>query len=170
VWVLKKSLLSGFWPHAESVRELAVEQRFLTADEMSDARAMVGWQLWTAPAIFGLVSLGLGIGAIGGNPVIIFAFFLVFSAAVIVCLPRVHRFKKVNYDIEMRVAEVIEGAPEKVWPQKGMGWSLSYAGRDIQVPYDICDGNLREVNIVRVAFLPTALVAVRVEFTRGLGM
>ena len=145
-------------------------QRLLTADEMSDARAMVGWQFWAAPAIFGLASLGLGIGAIGGNPVIIFVFFLVFSAAVIVCLNRVDQFKKVNHDIEMRVAQVIEGAPEKVWPQKGVGWALSYSGRDIQVPYDVYDGNLREVNIVRVAFLPTALVAVNVEVTRGLGI
>ena len=152
------------------MRELAVEQRFLTEEEMSDARALVGWHFWAAPAIFGIASLGLGIGAIGGNPVIIYVFFLVFSAALIVCLPRVQHFKKVIYDIEMRVAEVIEGAPEKVWPQKGVGWSLSYVGRDIQVPFDVYDGDLRQVNIVRVAFLPTALVAVHVESTCGLGI
>jgi hypothetical protein len=137
---------------------------------MNDARAMVGWQFWAAPAIFGLVSLGLGIGAIDGNLGIIFVFFLVLSAALILFRSRFRHFKKVNRDIEMRVAEIVEGAPEKVWPQKGVGWSLSYTGRDILVPFDLYDGNLREVNIVRVAFLPTALVAVHVEFTRGLGI
>jgi hypothetical protein len=36
---------------------------------------MIGWQFWAPPVIFGLASLGLGIGAIGGNPVMIFVFF-----------------------------------------------------------------------------------------------
>jgi hypothetical protein len=74
------------------VPELAVQQRFLTEDEISDARAMIGWQFWAAPVVFGFASLGLGIGAFGGNPVIIFVFLLVFSAAVILFLSRVRDF------------------------------------------------------------------------------
>ena len=76
-----------------------------------------------------------------------------------------------NYTNSGRVFLIgkLESLRTSVWPQKGMGWSLSYVGRDIQVPYDVYDGNLREVNIVR-AFLPTALVAVHVDFTNGLGI
>jgi hypothetical protein len=159
-----------FWPYGESVRELAVQQRFLTEDEISDARAMIGWQFWAAPLIFGFASLGLGIGAIGGNPVIIFVFLLVFSAAVLLCLSRVSDFKKVSHDIEMRVAEVIEGAPEKVWVQRGVCYVV-LAGRTIRVPPDAhVFGSLREANIVKIAFLPTALVALHVESDRGLGI
>jgi hypothetical protein len=33
----------------ESVQELAVQQRFLPEDEISDAKAMIGWQFWVAP-------------------------------------------------------------------------------------------------------------------------
>ena len=46
------------------MRELAVQQRFLTEDEISDARAMVGWQFWAVPLVFGFASLGMGIGAL----------------------------------------------------------------------------------------------------------
>lgn len=138
---------------------------------MRDARAMVGWRFWVPPVIFGCASLSLGLGAIGGNPVIIFVFLLVFSAEVILFLSRVRDFKKVSHDIEMRVVEVIEGAPEKVWVQRDGSCYLSLAGRTIRVPPDAhVYGSLREANIVKVAFLPTALVAVDVESDRGLGI
>jgi hypothetical protein len=116
---------------------------------------MVGWQFWAAPAIFGFAGLGLGIGAIGGNPVIIFAFLLVFSAAFLLCLSRVRDFKKVSHDIEMRVVEVIEGAPEKVWAQRDGFCYLLLAGRTIRVPPDLhVYESLREANTVKIAFRP----------------
>jgi hypothetical protein len=153
-----------------------VQQRFLTDDEISDARAMVGWQFWAAPIMFGFASLGLGIGAVGGNPAIIFVFFLVSSLAVILCFFRFCDFKKVSHDIEMRVVEIIEDAPQEVWiPRNAMELTkvgfcyLLLAGRTIRVPNDAY-GELREANIVKVAFLPTALVAVHVESVRGLGL
>ena len=132
---------------------------------------MVGWQFWAVPLVFGFASLGMGIGAIGGNSAIIFAFLLLFGAAVIVCLSRVRDFKKVSHDIEMRVAEVIEGAPEKVWTQRDGYCYLLLAGRTIRVPPEAhVYGSLRDANIVRITFLPTALLAVRVESDRGLGI
>jgi hypothetical protein len=44
---------------------------------------MVGWQFWTPPIMFGLVTLGLGIGALGRNPAIIVGFLIVCSVTVI---------------------------------------------------------------------------------------
>lgn len=153
------------------MRELVVQQRFLTEDEISDARAMIGWRFWAAPLIFGFASVGLGIGAIGGNPVIIFVFLLVFTGEVIQCFFCFREFQKVSHDIQMRVVELIEGAPEKVWVQRNGSSCLVLAGRTIRVPPDAhVFENLREANIVKVAFLPTALVAVHVESKRGLGI
>ena len=60
-----------------------MQQRFLTDDEIENAKAMVGWQFWTPPIMFGLVTLGLGIGALGRNPAIIVGFLIVCSVAVI---------------------------------------------------------------------------------------
>jgi hypothetical protein len=144
-------------------------QRFLTDDEIRDAKAMVGWQFWAAPLMFVAASLGLGIGALGGNPAIIFAFLLFVSVTVVLCLFRVRNYNRVMLDIERRVVEVIEGAPEHVWVTRGGFCYLGIAGRTIRVPNDVY-GELRESNMVKVAFLPTALVAVQVETARGLGL
>lgn len=154
----------------------AVQQRFLTDNEINEARMMVRWQFWATPMMFGAASLGFGIGAVGGDPTIIFLFLLFFSLAVVLCLFRFHDYKRVSHDIEMRIVEVIEGAPEKVWIPRHvieltrLGFCyLRVAGRTIRVPNDAY-GELREANIVTVAFLPTAMVAVRVEPVRGIGL
>jgi hypothetical protein len=83
--------------------------------------------------------------------------------------------QKVSHDIEMRVVELMEGAPESVWiPDSAIELTktgfcyLRLAGRTIRVPSDSY-GELREANIVKVAFLPAAMVAVRVEPVRGIG-
>ena len=152
-----------------------MQKRFLTDDEINDARAMVGWQFWAAPIMFAMASLGLGIGALGGDPVVIFLFLLLGSLAVILWIIRLRDYSKVTHDIEMRLVEVIEDAPEKVWVPRStieltkVGFCyLQLAGRTIRVPNDSY-GELREANMVKVAFLPTALVAVRVEPLRGIG-
>ena len=154
----------------------AVQQRFLTDDEIEDARAMVGWQFWAAPIMFGIATLGLGIGALGRNPAIIFVFLLTCALTAILCLVRLRDSKKIGHDIEVRLVQVIEGAPEKVWiPRSALELTksgfcyLRLDGRTVRVPNDAY-GELREANIVKVAFLPTALVAVKVETVRGIGL
>src|SRR5215475_4422253 len=154
--------------------ELAVQQRFLTADEIEDARAMVGCQFWAAPIMFGVVSLGSGIGALGGDSLVVFLFLLFLIPALVLWIVRLHDYRKVVHDIEMRIVEVIEGAPEKVWAPRGMinitrvGFCYPrLAGRTIRVPNDSY-GELRDANMVSVAFLPIALAAVRVEPFRGI--
>ncbi len=152
-----------------------MQQRFLTDDEINDARAMVGWQFWAAPIMFGVASFGLGIGALGGDPVVVFLFLLLGSLAVILWIVRLRDYSKVTHDIEIRLVEVIEDAPEKIWVPRStieltkVGFCyLQLAGRTIRVPNGSY-GELREANMVKVAFLPTALVAVRVEPLRGIG-
>ena len=144
-----------------------MQQRFLTDDEIKDAKAMVGWQFWAAPLMFVAGSVGLGVGALFGNPVIIIVFILVVSVTVLLCLLWVRDYNKVTQDIERRVVEVIEGAPEHVWMSRGGFCYLGIAGRTIRVPNDVY-GELGESNMVKVAFLPTALVAVQVEAVRGI--
>jgi hypothetical protein len=148
----------------------AVQERFLTDDEIKDAKAMVDWQFWATPVVFVILSvgLGIGIGALGRNPAIIFVISLFVSLTVVLCLVWVSRYKKVTQDIERRVVEVIEGAPEQVWLSRGFCY-LGIAGLTIRVPNDSY-GDLRQSNKAKVAFLPTALVAVKVECFRGIGL
>ena len=147
--------------------ELAVQQRFLTGDEIEDARATVGWQFWFAPSLFGLACLGLAIAATGGDPLFAFLFLFFVIPALVLWIVRLRDYKKVVHDIEMRIVEVIEGAPEEVWATKAGLCYVRLAGRTIRVPNDSY-GELREANMARVAFLPTALAAVRVEPFRGI--
>lgn len=129
---------------------------------------MVGWQFWAAPGMFVAVSVGFGFGALGGNPAIIFVFLLFGGVSVVLCLSAVRQYNKMAHDIERRVVEVIEGAPEHVWASRGFCY-LAIAGRTIRVPNDVY-GELRESNMVKIAFLPTSLVAVQVEAVRGMGL
>jgi|SRR5215469_14468748 len=96
----------------------AVQQRLATDDEINDAKAMVGWMFWVGPIIFGVTSLGLGVWALEGNPELVFVFLLMSSFAVVVWTARIRDYNKVAGDIEKRVVEVVEGAPERVWVTK----------------------------------------------------
>jgi hypothetical protein len=153
-----------------------VQQRFLTDNEITDAKAMVGWQFWAAPMMFGVTVFGLGIAALGGNSAIILLSLLISCLTVILVVSRLRDYNKVSHDIEMRVVELVEGAPERVWiPRSAIELTragfcyLRLAGRTIRVSNDLY-GELREANMVKVAFLPTALVAVQVEPVRGIGL
>jgi len=117
--------------------------------------------------MFGTGCLGLGIGALGGDPLITFLFFFFFIPAFVLCIVRFRDYQKVVHDIELRIVDVIEGAPEHVWMSRGGFCYLGIAGRTIRVPNDVY-GELGESNMVKVAFLPTALVAVQVEAVRGI--
>lgn len=145
-----------------------MEQRFLTDDEINEAKAMVDWQFWATPVIFAILTFGLGIAAVLNLATMILVFSLFFCLTVGLCLVSVNRYQKVTQDIENRVVQVIEGAPEQVWLSRGFCY-LGIAGLTIRVPNDSY-GDLRESNKVKVAFLPTALVAVKVECFRGMGL
>ena len=147
-----------------------MEQRFLTDDEIRNAKAMVGWQSWFDLFPFLALSLVLGVWALGGNPVIILVFLPVGSLAVVLSLSRVRHRNKVMHDIERRAVEVLEGAPEHVrTPRGAIRGYLDIGGRTIEIPRDICP-ELSESYMVKIAFLPTALVAVHVEAFRGTGV
>jgi len=146
----------------------AVEQRFLTDDEIVEAKTMIGWQFWATPGVFVILTVGLGIGALLNPAAIVLVFSVFFILTVGLCLVWANRYQKVMQDIESRVAEVFEGVPEQVWLSRGFCY-LGVAGLTIRVPNDYY-GDLRQSNKVKVAFLPTALVAVKVECFRGMGL
>ena len=73
-------------------------------------------------------------------------------------------------DIEKGEVEVIEGGPDKVRMGRRTGLCyLTMQGKTIRVPNDRY-GELKDANWVRVAILPTSLVAVRVDASRGVGL
>ena len=145
-----------------------MQQRFLTDDEMHDARAMVGWQFWFAPVLFSLVSAGTGWIAASGEAMGLWLFIPFSIITIILWTFRLRHYQKFTADIEHRTVEVLEGAPQKTWVEKTGDCYLQLSSHKIKVPND-CYGALKDATIVRVAFLPSSHIAVRVDIGRGIG-
>jgi hypothetical protein len=146
-----------------------MQQRFLTDDEIHDARAMMGWQFWFAPVIFSLGCVGTGWVAATGEPMGLWLFILFSTITIILWTLRLRQYKKFTADIEHRTVEVLEGAPQKTWVVGKTGdCYLQLSGHKIKVPSD-CYGALKDATMVKVAFLPRSHVAVRVDIGRGIG-
>jgi hypothetical protein len=92
-----------------------MQRRFLTDDEIRDARAMMGWQFWFAPVIFSVGCVGTGWVAAIGESVGLWLFVLFATVTIILWTLRLRQYKKFTADIENRTVEVLEGAPEKTW-------------------------------------------------------
>jgi len=149
---------------------LGIMRRPLTEDEAIDARGMIGWTFWAGPVIF---AVGCFIAAwflIGtdATALSILAVFVVIT--VVFWLQRLRAYNNVRSDIENGQVEVLEGAPDKITIDRRAGFCyLSIQGKKIRVPNDRY-GELKDANWVRVAVLPTSLVAVHVDASRGVGL
>ncbi|PWT91845.1 MAG: hypothetical protein C5B55_07465 [Blastocatellia bacterium] len=145
-------------------------QRFITDEEINTANAMMGWQFWFAPIVFGAVSLGLLLAyAFTRDPLLGFLLLCLGCTAILIWIVQLREHDKFRRDIQKRVVEVVEGAPEKVGTSRLGFCILHIAGRRVRVSNDHY-GELREANAVMVAFLPESAIAVRVLVTRGIGL
>ena len=168
------SLRVGTWPTPvrQSPGPLLMHQRFLTDDEIHSASAMMGRQFWFGPVVFSLGCLGTGWVAARyhGDPIGMWLFILFSTITTILWTLRLRQYKKFTADLEHRTAEMLEGAPQKVWVQRNTGdCYLQLSGHKIRVPND-CYGALKDATIVKVAFLPRSHFAVHVEIGRGIGL
>ena len=147
-----------------------MQQRFLTDDELHDARAMIGWQFWIGPIMFSVACVGTGYLASTGEPVALRLFILFSIITIVLWTLRLRQYKKFTADIDHRTVEVLEGAPQRIWVARQSGdCYLRLAGHTIKVPND-CYGVLKDATTVKVAFLPTSKIAVRVDTGRGIGL
>jgi hypothetical protein len=143
-------------------------QRFSTDDEVRDAKAAIGWRFWANPILSSLACLGAGLFAFSGDQLGIWLLMFFGAVAIVLWTGRLRQYEKFTADIESRTLEVLEGAPQRVWlTGRGADCYLQMAGHTIKVPSE-CYGDLKEANIVRVAFLPTSHIAVSVEAGRGI--
>lgn len=147
-----------------------MQQRFLTDDEIDNARAMLGWQFWFAPIMFSLACVGVASLAVTGEALGIWLGIPFGIVTIVLWTVRLRQYKKFTTDIEYRIVELLERAPQRVWlAGRGGDCYLQLSGRTIKVPSD-CYGALKDATIVKVAFLPTSHIAVRVDVGRGIGL
>jgi len=129
----------------------------------------MGWRFWFGPVIFGLGCVGTGWIAATGEPIGLWLCILFGTIAILLWIYRLRQYKRFTADIEHRIVEVLEGAPEKTWVIEKTGdCYIQLSGHKIKVPND-CYGELKDATIVKVAFLPRSHFAVRVDIGRGIG-
>ncbi len=144
-------------------------QRFLTDDELHDARGLLGWQFWFAPILFSLACVGTGWVAATGEAIGLWLFVLFCTVTVFLWVWRLRQFKKFQADLDHRIVEVLEGAPQKSWIARNGDCYVVISGQTIKVPNDSY-GALQDATIVKLTFLPTSRIAVTVETGRGIGL
>ncbi|HEX9111357.1 MAG TPA: hypothetical protein VF845_07745, partial [Terriglobales bacterium] len=90
-------------------------QRFLTDDELHDARSMMGLQFWFAPILFSLGCAGSAWATARGEAVGIVLLLLFGTITIVLWTLRLRQYRKFTADIDHRVVEVLEGAPQRTW-------------------------------------------------------
>jgi hypothetical protein len=78
-------------------------------------------------------------------------------------------YRAFQRDVEMRLTESVTAAPQKVWRPKKFSCYVRINGNKIRVPWERYY-ELREANLVRIAYLPESRVAVQIEVAHWLGI
>jgi hypothetical protein len=147
--------------------------RSLTDDDLLDAKAMFGWQVWIAPIIFTVTYLVAAPGAwylTDHDPAAQGICLVMFGGpAVWVWFRSMREQQKFARDKSAGRVQILEGAPEQVALAKNGCCYISIAGSKVRVAPEYYN-ELRDANNVKIEFLPESRVAVRVNIVRGLGI
>ena len=155
----------------------SVQHRPITEDEVNDVRPMIGYYLWAAPVSLTVCWLLLAISSLyidDSRSDRLFMECLSIGLACMFVLPpwylSVRRYRRIKHDITGGVVFEVEGAPERTYMQRGRGsCHVRIQGIDLTIPNDRFN-ELKDANLVRIAFLPRSQVAVCLEIVYGLGV
>jgi hypothetical protein len=148
----------------------SMSQRFLSDDELRDARALIGRLFWAPPILFTVsyfvaAWFAFRVGVLAE----VICFVLLGGLGIWSWLSRSREYKKFARDIDARIVEVAEGAPESVWMTQDGRCYVRVAGRSIRVPND-CYKELHDANAVKIEYLPESCIATRVKIVHGIGI
>lgn len=153
-----------------SSSQVVSAQRFLTNDELKNARAMVGWKFWMAPIIF---TFGYGAAVLFSWNYDLLMELIFFAGlggpAILLWHIRIRQYKKFARDRRLRIVELVGGVPERVWMALDGLCYIRLTGRNIRVENHQYK-ELRDANLVRVEFLPESCIAVQVTICHGIGI
>ena len=148
-----------------------ITERVLTDDDVREARAMTGFAFWAGPIAIAVVIITLVLLSMGTIDKLLSLIFLallgLYTGYMIV--PRLREYGRIRNDLAAGIVKTLEAAPQKVWMGRTGFCYASFGGFVIRVPNDRYK-ELRDSNLVKIAFLPTSLVAVGVEVEHGIGL
>jgi hypothetical protein len=144
---------------------------------------MFGLGFWFGPALFSSVLIFVFALTVLRviEPALGIIMLVIFGIATYVQLSgRVRNYQAYRQDLEMGVAQVLAGPPERVWmegrlrprsiPNSSYGFCfIAIGGRVLRIPNDQFK-ETGDANSVKVAFLPTSGIVVELEVARGLGL
>jgi hypothetical protein len=148
-----------------------MEQRFLTDEELQDAKALFGLRFWLGPLVATICFFACAWLIAGEKDVevktLVLGILGVVSASL--WLVSIRQYKRFAADIQTRVLAVVIGAPERVRLTKTGRCYVRLEGRDVCVPNEYYK-ELQDANAARIEFLPRSRLATRVKIIRGLGL
>lgn len=148
-------------------------KRLLRDEEIEQANAFTGWTFWFPPILFSFGALFAAWLDLRRDPTA-HILLIIFSAFALFLWPlRIHDYRQIKRDIDTRLVDDVEIAPERVWSGKSL-WRLGFHymqidGKTIRIPSSRFT-ELQDANFVRVAFLPRSRLAVAVEVIAGIGL
>jgi len=153
------------------------QQRPITPDEVNDVRPMFGFYLWAAPISLTVTCLLLAILSLyidDSRSDRLFMESLSMGLGCLTALPAwyfsIRRYEQIKQDLAGGILFEVEGAPEKTYMRPITGACyVRIQGIDLKVPHDRFN-ELKDANLVRIAFLPRSQVAVCLEIVYGLGV
>jgi hypothetical protein len=147
-----------------------ITERVLTDGDVREARAMTGFAFWAGPIAIAVVIITLVLLSMGTIDKLLSLLFLallgLYTGFMIV--PRLPEYGRIRNDLAAGIVKMLEAAPEKVRMGRTGFCYASFGGSVIRVSNNRYK-ELRDSNLVKIAFLPTSLVAVGVEIERGIG-
>ena len=150
----------------------SISQRFLSEDDRAAARSMFGFAFWFGPALFSAILIVvLALTALRViDPVLGLILLILFGIVSYFALSRrVRTYQAYRQDLEIGVARILEGSPEKVW-MGGSGFCfIAIGGVELRIPNDQFQ-EAKDANSVKAAFLPTSGIVVELEVARGIGL
>jgi hypothetical protein len=149
-----------------------MEQRPLTDNEIKEAEEVLKRKPWVEAIFYGVVcSIGIWKALEGSQFGVA---LLIFGVVILTIQWRVRNqaYKKFKEDVNVGIAEIIEGPPQKVRADRfnALVWM---SGRKIRVPNigtSVGSEELKKATFVRIAVLPKSNIAVHVHATKGIGL
>jgi len=157
---------------------MSPQQRRITEDEGNDVRPMVGYYLWAGPISLTVCVLLIAfLSALYIDDSRSDRLFMEYFSLALACLfvlPAwyfsIRRYGRIKQDIAGGIVFEVEGAPERTYMKAGAGsCHVRIQGIDLTIPNDRFN-EVKDANLIRIAFLPRSRVVVCLEIAYGLGI
>ncbi len=148
-------------------------KRLLKDEEIQQANNFIGWMFWFPPILFSLGALLAAWLDLSLDPTAHMLLIILSAFALLLWLLRIRDYGRVKRDLKTQLVVDVEIALERVWAGKSLFqlgfYYMRVGGQNVRIP-SARFKEVRDANLVRVAFLPRSRLAVALQVIDGLGL